>query len=86
MSDAKTVTLWVSKWHLLTSFCYRFRIRYFCVMFFDKKFLDGSLKPVLAGFYIKMKIEVLDRLSLSPRSLLAIFNGKLAMFTGATRE
>ena len=26
MSDAKTVTLWVSKWHLLT-FCYRFRTR-----------------------------------------------------------
>ena len=40
-------------------------------MFFDKKFLDGSLKPMFAGFYIKMKIEVLDRLS--PRSLWAIF-------------
>ena len=84
MSDAKTVTLWVSKWHLLTSFCYRFRIRHFLDIFFDKVVLHGSLKPVLAGFYTKMKIEPFYRLS--PRSLLAIFKGKLAMFTGATRE
>ena len=67
MSDAKTVTLWVSKWHLLTSFCYRFRIRHFWAIFFDKVFLNGSLEPVLKGFCMKMKIEPFYRLS--PRSL-----------------
>ena len=71
MSDAKTVTLWVSKWHLLTSFCYRFCIGHFWNDRFCTKFLNGSLEPVLAGFYMKVKIEVLDRLS--PRSLWAIF-------------
>ena len=82
MSDAKTVTLWVSKWHLLTSFCYRFRIRNFCVTIFDKKFLKGSLKPELAGFYIKMKIEPFYRLS--PRSLrskMTFAVGRKKLFT-----
>ena len=63
MSDAKTVTLWVSKWHLLTSFCYRFRIRHFWNDILRKKFLNGSLKPVLKGFCMKVKIEWLDRFS-----------------------
>ena len=84
MSYAKTVTILTSKWHLLTFFCYRFRIGHFWNDFLRQNFLNGSLKPVLAGFYTKMKIEPFYRLS--PRSLLAIFKGKLAMFTGATRE
>ena len=80
----KRLTLLTSKWHLLTFFCYRFCIGHFWNDYFCENFLNRSLKPVLAGFYTKMKIEPFYRLS--PRSLLAIFLGKLAMFTGATRE
>ena len=57
MPYAKTVTLKSQKVHLLTCFCYRFRIRHFWQDYFRQKFLNGSLEPVLAGFGIKVAVE-----------------------------
>ena len=57
MSYAKTVTLKAPKCHLLSCFCYRFRIGHFGKDTFRPKFLNGSLEPVLAGFGIKVALE-----------------------------